>query len=199
VNEMPPDAPAESVAAVERTLLFQYGSNMTADRLRSGLEKHAPRFAPAGTPLELELLGPARLGGWMFAVDLFGAGGQHRVADIVPGNDVSEVWGALYELPLELVRRSDGRRSVLDRIEGHRTELHPENNLPLQVTVEFDCEQVDAWTFVGRTDARERCARGYPEATVSPSYLQAIVDGARTIGVPDAYVRELETTLARYV
>jgi len=50
----------------------------------------------------------------------------------------AEVWGLLYEVDRELVRRVDGERSVLDRIEGHRTESGLDYYRPVEVTVLLD-------------------------------------------------------------
>ena len=63
-------------------------------------------------------------------LDLYSFGNQGLVSDIVEGAEGGEVWGVVYELDRELVFRSDGGRSVMDRIEGHRTERDPENYKP---------------------------------------------------------------------
>jgi hypothetical protein len=164
--------------------------------LRSKIEKFVVQFAPVGTPVYVKLLGPARLFGWRFSLDLFSAGLAHRVADIIPAGDGSEVWGALYELPVELVKRSDGGRSVLDRIEGHRTSSDPENYEPMRLTVDVAGRPSDAWTYVGREDARARCLRDHSDARVSATYCKAIIDGASALVVPPAYLEELKATLA---
>jgi hypothetical protein len=189
---------SDPYAPTSMTLLFQYGSNMAEPVLRSKVERHVTRFAPPGTRPDLTLLGLALLGGWRFTLDLFSATGGHRVADIIPAGSSSEVWGALYELPNELVRRSDGKRSVLDRIEGHRTSRDPENYVPLLVTVDSSDQQVQAWTYVGRDDTRERCARDHRDARVSAPYVQSIVDGARAVAVPRRYLEGLQTILAAH-
>lgn len=97
------------------TILFQYGSNMAENELRSKVTKHLAQFAPPGIAGDLTLRGAARLEGWRVDFGLFSAGRKPRVADIVHVGGHSEVWGRLYELPTELVRRSDGKRTVLDR------------------------------------------------------------------------------------
>jgi cation transport regulator ChaC len=185
-------------AAPGKTLLFQYGSNMAETVLRSKIERHVAEFAPAGTPAHLRLLGLARLDGWRFTLGLFGAQGGHRVADIVESSDGGGVWGALYKLPVELVRRSDGERSVLDRIEGHRTSQDPENYVPLRVAVHLGDAQAEAWTYVGRHDARERCARDHGDAHVSEMYADSIISGARALAVPASYLEELQEILAEH-
>ena len=163
----------------ELALLFQYGSNMDHGRLLGKTAEFAPSLAPAGVPTQLNARGPAELCGWRFVADLYSALGPGRVANIVQDHRAS-VWGALYELPLELVRRRDGERSVLDRIEGHRTQRDPENYRPLKVTVHLRNKARAAWTYVGRDDARTRCARDYSTATVSDEYRSFVIAGARS-------------------
>jgi gamma-glutamylcyclotransferase (GGCT)/AIG2-like uncharacterized protein YtfP len=178
----------------ELTLLFQYGSNMASDRLLGRVREFAPQFATQRVLIELKPLGAAELRDWRFVADLYSAGGGCRVADIVesPG---ATVWGALYELPRELVRRSDGERSVLDRIEGHRTERHPENYQPLQVTVDVQGVKHLAWTYVGYSDARRRCDVEHSDATISDEYRGFVLAGAADVGLPSAYVAELVAVL----
>jgi AIG2-like family len=180
----------------ELALLFQYGSNMDCGRLLGKIAEFAPRLGPAGVPVQLNLLGPAELRGWKFVADLYSARGRSRVADIVQDHGGS-VWGSLYELPLEFVRRGDATRSVLDRIEGHRTERDPENYEPLQVAVHLMNEVRVAWTYVGCDDARKRCARDHSSASVSDEYRLFVLAGAQAAGLPKGYVSELVDALAR--
>lgn len=178
------------------TLLFQYGSNMAEDELRSKITKHVAQFAPPGVGADLTLRGAARLEGWSFDFGLFSAGRKHRVADIGHVGGDSEVWGALYELPTELVQRSDGERSVLDRVEGHRTDRHPEDYRPARVEVELGIQSFEAWTYIGREDARERCRLEHADAPPSEEYVRAILEGAAALGLPEAYIRELKTAVS---
>jgi hypothetical protein len=120
------------------------------------------------------------------------------VADIIEGHAGDEVWGALYELPVELVRRTDGARSVLDRIEGHRTSRDPENYVPLEIDVDVGAAWARAWTYVGRDDARERCLREHRDAGVTCAYADSILTGARAIAVPASYLVHIEATLAAH-
>ncbi|MBA3382891.1 MAG: gamma-glutamylcyclotransferase [Actinobacteria bacterium] len=177
--------------SAESALLFQYGSNMLAGRLREKIQEHQ-RFVPAGVSLEVRLLGPARLPSWRFRFGLYSARQECLVGDIIEGQDTDEVWGALYELDRELVFRSDGKRSVLDRIEGHRTDRDPENYHPANVTVDFSGAARNAHTYVGREDARRRCALDHANAAPRSEYLSAILVGARSVGLPAEYVRTLE-------
>lgn len=105
------------------------------------------------------------------------------------------MWGALYELDRELLARSDGGRSVLDRIEGHRTEIDPENYRPITVSVELNGALREAHTYVGDDDARRRCRLDHADAKPRTDYLAAVLDGARAVGLPPTYVRALATTL----
>lgn len=180
---------------VSQTHLFQYGSNMSRERLAEQIRKYARVYAPAGVPLEIHLLGAAELRGWRFAVDLYSAGNRCRVSNIVREEGAS-VWGALYAVPVELVRRSDGERSVLDRIEGHGTKKNPENYEPLEIAVEIDAAERFAWTYVGLDEARERCANGFPNTPVSDEYRQAVLDGAVAVGLPAGYIVDLGRTLS---
>jgi len=178
----------------DRALLFQYGSNMSEQRLRAKIREHQ-RYAPAGADLDVRLIGCARLKGWRFVLDLYSARQACLVGDIVEGEDGDEVWGALYELDRQLLVRSDGRRSVLDRIEGRRTEIDPENYRPTTVTVELDGDPREAHTYVGGEDARQRCRLDHPDAKPRPDYLRAILDGGNAVGLPSRYMAALATTI----
>ena len=173
-------------------LLFQYGSNMRLERLDSNVRKYA-RHAPTGTPLDIKFVGRSRLAGWSFALDLFSSRTNSLVANILKDEASDGVWGALYELDGELVIRSDGGMSVLDVIEGHGTVRDPENYEPIIVSVEVANETRLAFTYVGLDDARERCAREHGEALPSLEYVRHVLDGARSIGVPTAYLVHLES------
>lgn len=180
---------------VARTHLFQYGSNMSQDRLADQIRRYARVYAPPAVPLEIRLLGKAELRGWRFVADLYSASNACRVSNIVE-HEGAVVWGALYEIPLELVRCSDGKRSVLDRIEGHNTNKNPENYEQFEVAVLVDETELVARTYVGLNEARERCARDFANAPVSESYRQAVLDGAASIDLPAGYIVELQRTLS---
>jgi gamma-glutamylcyclotransferase (GGCT)/AIG2-like uncharacterized protein YtfP len=183
-----------NASPTDRALLFQYGSNMSEQRLTAKIREHRS-YAPVGAELDVRLLGCARLKGWRFVLDLYSARQECLVGDIILGEDGDEVWGALYELDRRLLVRSDGRRSVLDRIEGHRTEMDPENYRPITVAVELDDDRKEAHTYVGREDARERCRSDHPDAKPRPDYLLAILDGANGVGLPSEYMAALATTI----
>ena len=166
--------------------------------LRAKIEEYHDAYVPLGIKTDLRMLGAARLSGQRFELDLFSATWGHRVANVVESNDQDEVWGALYDLPLELVRRSDKTRSLLDRIEGHLTTKDPANYKPLQVVVEQGDERIGAWTYVGLDEARERCAQKHRDAGVSTEYAGAVLDGARSVGLPPTYIAQLEAVIAEH-
>jgi cation transport regulator ChaC len=211
---MPHGGALESLLVSERTevsdpavWLFQYGSNMDQDwfsRQRKKYEAHAP----AGASLEARLLGRARLDGWRFHTNLWSAGRARRkrsepslsdrescrVANIMR-EDGAVGWGALYEISSALVTRCDGERSVLDRIEGHRTTSDPENYAKICVTVDLDGESRTAWTYIGLNDAIKRCETEHPGSTCDTDYGATVIRGAGSIGVPEDYLEDLRRAL----
>ena len=193
--DRPPDSQRMKPQEGDRVLLFQYGSNMSQQRLEEAVHQYV-RFAPDGTPLDLRLVGAARLEGWKLVFDLFSVGQLSLVADIHEAGKADEVWGSLYELSRELVIRSDGRRSVLDRIEGHRTERGPENYTLVEVVVEADGKRRSALAYVGTDDARRRCRADHEPAEVAASYASSILNGAAAIGLPEQYFHRLEKQIA---
>jgi hypothetical protein len=109
--------------------------------------------------------------------------------------DGAVVWGALYEIASALVTRCDGERSVLDRIEGHRTTSDPENYAKICVTVDLGGESRTAWTYIGLNDAIKRCETQHPGTTCDSHYAATVIRGARSIGAPEDYVDELRRAL----
>jgi hypothetical protein len=156
--------------------------------------------APAQTPVVVTFLGPARLDSWRLEGNLWSAtrarrvGGDARVANIVRATG-GEVWGALYEIAAELVTRSDGERSVVDRLEGHLTTRDPENYEKICLTVEFRGDLTKAWTYVGLQDAIERCEREYPGTGCDAAYVETVIGGAKSSGLPEEYIDSLRRTL----
>jgi hypothetical protein len=71
--------------------LFQYGSNMARDRFSERIDEEYDRHAPPGTPVIVELLGPARLDGWRLRANL---------------------WSCHSRLPRRQYRQGGRRRSV---------------------------------------------------------------------------------------
>jgi Gamma-glutamyl cyclotransferase, AIG2-like len=118
-----------------------------------------------------------------------------RVANIVEASG-GVVWGALYEIAAELVTRRDGKRSVVDRLEGHRTTNDPENYAKLCVTVDLHGEPRTARTYVGLRDAIDRCEQEHGGSTCDPAYVETVLSGARAIGVSLEYLNALPGMLA---
>ncbi len=111
------------------------------------------------------------------------------------GHEDDHVWGTVYRLSRQLVIRSDGDRSVVDRIEGHRTAKNPENYEPVTVTVELDGDSVDAITYVGLEEARRRCHTDHGDAQLRPDYVESVLEGAKASSLPSEYIAFLERTL----
>ena len=174
--------------------LFQYGSNMSYDCFFERIRREYDEDAPLGT---LILLGPASLSDWELQLNLWSATRGCRVLNMVEEKG-SEVWGALYEIASDLVTRCDGKRSVVDRLEGHRTRRHPENYAKICVTVvDVQGEAKTAWTYIGLREAADRCERDHPGTTCDSDYADVVVAGARSTGVPDEYLLALQAKLGQ--
>ena len=171
---------------------------MAEEVLRAKVERHLVQFAPTGTEPALRLLGAARLQGWQITAGLFSATGGHRVVDIVPADDAREVWARSSCFQWSLSAAAMVTDPVLDRVKGHRMSRDPETHVPERVTVDFSGDAVEAWTYVGCVDARERCAREHQDARLSPHYVDAIMTGARKLAIPDQYLSELRELLAAH-
>lgn len=180
---------------VEMARLFQYGSNMDRARFIERIEAEYDRHAPRGAPVVVTLLGPATLYEWGVRANLWSATRASRVLNIVR-DEGAEVWGALYEITAVLVTRCDGERSVVDRLEGHRTTRDPENYAKICVTVDLGGELKSAWTYVGLREAVERCERDHPATACDPDYANTVIAGAESLAVPDAYLQALCQELA---
>ena len=102
----------------------------------------------------------------------------------------------LYALPTELVRRSDGARSVLDRIEGHRTDSDPENYVPARVAVELRAGSFEALDIHRSRRYTRAMSLEHRDTTLSEDYARAILDGAASLRLPEAYVSELRAAIA---
>jgi hypothetical protein len=181
---------------IDTLLLFQYGSNMHQERFARRIAEHLARHAPSGTPRNVRLLGAARLDGWSLELNLWSATRGCRVLNLTP-QEGAEAWGALYELAAALVNRPDGERSVVDRLEGHRTTRDPENYEKLSVSVEHATELVEAWTYIGLQEAVARCERKHRDGFCDDEYAEAVLDGARSLGLPAEYLSRVERVLGR--
>jgi hypothetical protein len=174
--------------------LFQYGSNMARGRFIQRIEAEYEAHTPRGTPVLVTLLGPARLDNWRLRANLWSATRGCRVVNIVEENG-AEVWGALYKIAAALVTRCDGKRSVVDRLEGHRTTRDPENYAKICVTVDVGGEMRAAWTYIGLRQAIARCEREHPTTACDSDYMTTVIAGAESIGVPDRYLMTLREAL----
>jgi cation transport regulator ChaC len=147
-------------------LVFQYGSNCSAQRLNS----------------QDRLRGDARPVGWAETVDnyelrfdVWSNGNECAASDIALGGD-ARVQGVLYEVPDRLMNRATtpiGRKSF-DAIEGNAYERRP-----IRVR-KRDGNIVEAETYVVRTPARD--------LLTSIDYVRHIVSGLREHGADDAYI-----------
>jgi hypothetical protein len=174
--------------------LFQYGSNMARERFMRRIEEVYDSHAPPGTSVVVNLLGPARLDGWRVFANLWSASRACRVLNIQKDAG-GEVWGALYEITAALVIRCDGERSVVDRLEGHRTTRNPENYAKVCVTVDLRGEPTRAWTYIGLREAVERCERERRGTRCNADYLEDVSSGAVSTGINGAYIEELRERL----
>jgi hypothetical protein len=154
---------------IDMTLVFQYGSNCSDAEINS--EKRlcgdAAFVAIAETVEEFEL-----------TFDVQSKGRQCAAADIVrtPG---SKVWGVLYEVPQDLIRRETaealGRKS-LDAIEAEG-----KNYKRVPITLRrSDGQIVEAVTYIVRNPAHG--------LKTSIDYVRLIVHGLQDRGVPIVYI-----------
>jgi gamma-glutamylcyclotransferase len=124
------------------------------------------------------LLGVARLDGHRLAFTRRSVRTGTGVADVLPAPG-GVVWGAVYEV-------SDALQAALDRKEGAgwayaRQAVH--------VRLE-DGAGVDAFLYVV-------LEKEPSEVAPSPEYVQRIVRGARAVGLPEDYVRDVREIAAR--
>lgn len=182
-------------AATDATVrLFQYGSNMASKRFMERIKQEYDKHAPPGTSIRVTPLGAARLSDWSLRLNLWSTTRGCRVLNIVEEKG-SEVWGALYEMTSELVTRCDGRRSVVDRLEGHRTTRDPENYAKICVTVDLAGQLKTAWTYIGLREAADRCEREHPGTKCGADYAESVISGAQSTGVPDNYIAAIRGKL----
>lgn len=169
---------------------------MSSDVLRRKIHDDAPKHAPSDANLEIHRLGRGVLTGRRFTVDLYSSGQDSLVADALQ-DPAGKVWGVAYRLNEELVVREDGRRSVLDRTEGYRTESGNDNYEPIEIRVQMSDANLEAFTYVGIDDARERRRLEHPHAVVKDSYAQTVINGAHEANLPDDYFAFLRRELER--
>lgn len=146
-------------------LYFAFGSNLDADRMHI----HCP---------SARLITTARLADYRLAFTLESKRNWHGgVADVRPSAG-DEVWGALWLIAAGESRALDEQEGVFRDPPAYR-----------RIAVELETAGGD----------RVRC-RSYqvvtPDATgfaPSPAYKQTVLRGARALGLPAAYIAQLET------
>jgi Gamma-glutamyl cyclotransferase, AIG2-like len=153
--------------------VFQYGSNMNAERLNSGKRLND----------KARVVGVARLDGHGVRFDLYSTTNRCGVTDIVAAGD-EHVLGVLYDIPIRLVIAPPGRRSKMDTIEGAQPD-GTGNYKRVRLRVVMDGQDIDAVTYVGTGAGRRRFARRTSEEQrVSDNYFGHLVRGAQTFEFP---------------
>lgn len=152
------------------TLVFQYGSNLSSQRLNGEdrLRGDARVCAVAQTINDYELIFDiwSRINGW-------------AAADILEGRG-RKIWGVIYEIPDFLIRRETaGARKSLDAIEGEGS-----NYQRTEISLN-DCNGKliagPVITYIGQ-DRRERI-------TTTADYVKHIITGMREHSLPEEYQR----------
>lgn len=144
------------------TLYFAYGSNL--------LEREIRRHARSAEGVGVAVLPDHRL---VFTKHSSSRGGD---AASIEAAEAQAVWGYLY-------RVTEGDRNALRRRERGYREVHVKVR---QILAAGDAgEVVDAFTFQAEEPCPRRC--GPPAA-----YVALVVDGARSRGLPEKYIRSIE-------
>lgn len=152
---------------------FAYGSNMQSRQMRKRC-------------VSVEFLSVAKLPGYKLAFTRYSNGWGGGVADIVESNG-SEVYGVIYRL-------SEKDLEHLDRYEGYTPGQTADSNSYNRS--EIDVQPMDAlkasvraWTYFAtkQTEVHPPSAR----------YLQQIIEGAISSGLPEIYIAHLRTIPSR--
>jgi len=161
--------------------VFQYGSNMNAERLNCPERLHCTAH----------IVGVARLEGYGIRFDLYSEGNKCAVTDIVKA--VKEhVLGVLYDVPIRLVVAPPGKRSKMDEIEGARPD-GTGNYRRVRLTVAMGKQNISAVTYIGTDVGKRRFARRTAEEQqVSKEYFGHLRLGAETFKFPEEYRTYLE-------
>ena len=150
------------------SLVFQYGSNMSSQRLNSAsrLKGDAKYFGIAHTVDNFELV-----------FDVWSKTNRCAAADIVPGSGTN-IWGILYDIPEYLIdRHKSGSRKSLDEIEGECTNYE---RVSVDLVLPDGSRKNGVWTYVGK-DRKKSIRTSLP-------YVKHIMCGLRQNKVPEEYV-----------
>lgn len=167
---------ASKQATEQKRLVFQYGSNCLNAEIngKERLKGDAVFIGIAETVEDYEL-----------AFDVFSNGRHCAAADMIrkPGG---KVWGALYEIPEELIGRKTTplRRKSLDAIEGEGTNYRrreiqvrtPEGKILTALTYTVITPRMDVTTDI--------------------EYVRLIIAGLRERGVPATYIDTVKSIAA---
>lgn len=66
----------------------------------------------------------------------------------------------------------------------------------MRVTFELDTQSFEAWSYIGREDARERCRLEHADAPPSEEYVRAILEGVVALGLPESYLGEVRAAIS---
>lgn len=151
------------------SLVFQYGSNTSVQRLNSPkrLKGAAKVISPAYTSDLYE-----------FDFTVWSKTNKCAAADIVPGGN-TRIWGVLYEIPDNLIYRElSGERKSLDAIEGEGGNYQRIN---VDVIQQYDAGKIiSVLTYV----VRERRSG----LLTSAEYASEILNGLKSHDIPKEYV-----------
>lgn len=166
--------------------VFQYGSNMNAERLN----------CPERLNGKARVVGVARLEGYGIRFDLYSQTNKCGVTDIVRAAN-EHVLGVLYDVPIRLVVAPTGKRSKMDEVEGARPD-GTGNYQRVRLSVEMDKRNVSAVTYVGTDGGKRRFARRTAEEQhVSDEYFEHVRLGSQTFEFPGEYRAYLERQAGR--
>lgn len=162
--------------------VFQYGSNMDAERIN----------CPNRLDGRALVAGVARLDGYGIRFDLY-SGQENRcgVTDITEAVN-EHVLGVLYDVPIPLVVAPAGRRSRMDEFEGARPD-ETGNYQRIRLSVAVGKTKISAVTYVGTDQGRRRFVqRTAEEQQVSDEYFGHLRAGVQAFRFPKEYLAYLE-------
>lgn len=154
-------------------LIFQYGSNLSSQRLNSPerLQGQARVVATART-----------VAGWRFGFPVWGGINGCAAAGILPGGD-EPVWGVIYEIPESWVVHGNG--VSLDRIENEGVDYE---RGPIDLRLADGREPPGpVHTYHPRDPRHDRVTQWH--------YVEHILAGIDEHGLPDHYRRRLERAI----